>query len=207
MPSATSRAVISTRPSPLGLWAAGRCPNKHVIPYIIAQVIGAIIAAAALWSIASGKPDWVPGGFASNGYGDLSPGKYGLGACFLTEFLMTFFFLFIIIGTTSKGRGRRFCRDSDRPRADPDPSDNDPGHQHVGQPGPQHRAGPVCRRRICRAALAVLGRADRRRGRRRTSGPLDVRAGGDNRYHRHRGTPPRLTGKRRAIPAGQVSKA
>src|SRR3954451_11308023 len=87
----------------VGLWAAGRCANKHVLPYIIAQVIGAIIAAAALWAIASGKADWVPGGFASNGYGDLSPGKYSLGACLLTEILATFFFLFIIIGTTSKG--------------------------------------------------------------------------------------------------------
>ena len=93
----------------LGLWAAGRCANKHVVPYIIAQVIGAIVAAAALWVIASGKPDWVPGGFASNGYGDLSPGKYGLGACLLTEILATFFFLFIIIGTTSKGAATGFA--------------------------------------------------------------------------------------------------
>src|SRR5690242_14227769 len=93
----------------LGLWSAGRCANKHVIPYIIAQVIGGIVAAAALWAIASGKPDWVAGGFASNGYGDLSPGKYGLGACVLTEFLATFFFLFIIIGTTSKGAAAGFA--------------------------------------------------------------------------------------------------
>jgi aquaporin Z len=92
-----------------GLWAAGRCPSKDVIPYIIAQVIGGIIAAAALWAIASGKPDWIPGGFASNGYGALSPGKYGLGACVLTEFLATFFFLFIIIGTTSKGAAAGFA--------------------------------------------------------------------------------------------------
>jgi aquaporin Z len=92
-----------------GLWAAGRFPSKDVIPYIIAQVIGGIFAAAALWAIASGKPDWVAGGFASNGYGDLSPGKYGLGACVLTEFLATFFFLFIIIGTTSKGAAAGFA--------------------------------------------------------------------------------------------------
>ena len=97
-----------------GLWAAGRCPSKDVLPYIIAQVIGAIIAAAALWAIASGKADLPPGslasgGFASNGYGDLSPGKYGLGACVLTEFLATFFFLFIIIGTTSKGAAAGFA--------------------------------------------------------------------------------------------------
>jgi aquaporin Z len=93
----------------LGLWTAGRCANKHVIPYIIAQVIGAIVAAAALWAIASGKAGWVPGGFASDGYGEPSPGKYELGACFLTEFLATFFFLFIIIGTTSKGAAAGFA--------------------------------------------------------------------------------------------------
>src|SRR5436309_8046767 len=93
----------------IGLWSAGRCANKHVIPYIIAQVIGAIGAAAVLWLIASGKPGWVAGGFASDGYGDLSPGKYGLGSCFVTEVVMTFFFLFIIIGTTSKGAATGFA--------------------------------------------------------------------------------------------------
>lgn len=93
----------------LGLWAAGRCANKHVIPYIVAQVIAAIIAAGILWLIASGKPAWVAGGFAANGYGDLSPGKYGVGACFLDEVVMTFFFLFIIIGTTSKGAAAGFA--------------------------------------------------------------------------------------------------
>jgi aquaporin Z len=93
----------------LGLWAAGRCSNKHVLPYIVAQVIGAIVAAAVLWVIASGKPDWVPGGFAANGYGDLSPGKYSLTACVITELVMSFFFLFVIIGTTSKGAASGFA--------------------------------------------------------------------------------------------------
>ncbi len=93
----------------IGLWAAGRCANKHVVPYIIAQVVGAILAAAALWVIASGKPDWIAGGFASNGYGDLSPGKYGLAACLMTEVLATFFFLFIIVGTTSRGAATGFA--------------------------------------------------------------------------------------------------
>src|SRR4029450_13407325 len=93
----------------LGLGSAGRCASKHVIPYIIAQVIGAIVAALVLWWIASGKPDWIPAGFAANGYGDLSPGKYSLGSCFLTEVVMTFFFLFIIIGTTSKGAAAGFA--------------------------------------------------------------------------------------------------
>jgi aquaporin Z len=93
----------------LGLWASGRCANKHVVPYVIAQVIAGVLAAAVLYLIASGKPGWIAGGFASNGYGALSPGKYSLGACFLTEFIMTFFFLFIIIGTTSKGAATGFA--------------------------------------------------------------------------------------------------
>ncbi len=93
----------------VGLWTAGRCKTGHVVPYIIAQVIGAIAAAAVLWFIASGKAGWVPGGFASNGYGDLSPGKYGLGACFVTEVLLTAFFVFIIVGTTSRGAAVGFA--------------------------------------------------------------------------------------------------
>jgi aquaporin Z len=93
----------------LGLWAAGRCANRHVVPYIVTQVIAAIAASFVLWAIASGKPDWVPGGFASNGYGDLSPGKYGMMSCLLMEIVMTFFFLFIIIGTTSKGAAAGFA--------------------------------------------------------------------------------------------------
>src|SRR5215470_19894443 len=93
----------------IGLWSAGRCPTADVVPYIIAQVVGAIVAAAVLWVIASSQPGWVAGGFAANGYGDLSPGKFGLGGCFLTEVVMTFFFLFIIIGTTSKGAASGFA--------------------------------------------------------------------------------------------------
>ena len=93
----------------IGLWAGGRCEGRHVVPYIVAQVIAAIVAAAVLWAIASGKPDWVSDGFASNGYGEFSPGRYSLGACFLTEVVMTFFFLFIIIGTTSRGAAVGFA--------------------------------------------------------------------------------------------------
>ena len=93
----------------LGLWAAGRCSSAHVVPYIIVQVIGAILASGVLWLIASGKPDWAPGGFASNGYGDLSPGHYTMTACFIAEILLTFFFLTIIIGTTSRGAASGFA--------------------------------------------------------------------------------------------------
>jgi aquaporin Z len=93
----------------LGLWAAGRCANKHVIPYIVAQVIGAILAAAVLWLIASGNSSWVPGGFAANGYGALSPGKYSMTSCLITELVMSFFFIYIIVGTTSKGAAAGFA--------------------------------------------------------------------------------------------------
>ena len=93
----------------LGLWSAGRCANRHVVPYIVVQLLGAILASAALWTIASGKPGYDMGGFASNGYGALSPGGYSMGACFLAELLLTFFFLMIIIGTTSKGAATGFA--------------------------------------------------------------------------------------------------
>ena len=188
----------------IGLWAAGRCANRHVIPYIVAQVIAAIAAAAVLWLIASSQAGWVPGGFASNGYGDLSPGKYRLGGCFLIEVVMTFFFLFIIIGTTSKGAAVGLRRHSDRSGADPDPPGVDPGHQHLGQPGAQHRAGAVRRRRIYRSALAVLAGADRSA---RLS-PGCCRAGCTSRYRatcrRRRFTSPRRC---RAAPRSRRRKA
>jgi aquaporin Z len=93
----------------VGLWSAGRCENQHVLPYIVAQVVGAIAAAGMLWIIASGKAGWVADGFASNGFGELSPGKYSLAACFTIEVLLTFYFIFIIIGTTSKGAAVGFA--------------------------------------------------------------------------------------------------
>ena len=93
----------------LGLWCAGRCANKHLIPYMIVQVIGAIAASACLWFIASGQPGWIPGGFASNGYGDHSPGKYSLLACLVSEVVMTFGFLFVILGSTHGNAPKGFA--------------------------------------------------------------------------------------------------
>ncbi|MDB5375581.1 MAG: aquaporin [Rubritepida sp.] len=93
----------------LGLWTAGRCANRHVIPYVIVQVAGAIVAAGALYVIASGRADWTVQSFASNGYGALSPGHYSMAACFLAELILTFIFLMIITGTTSKGAAVGFA--------------------------------------------------------------------------------------------------
>ena len=85
----------------IGLAAGGRFPAQQIVPYIIAQVVGAIIGAAMLYAIATGAPGFDLGkGFASNGYDLHSPGQYGMMACFLTEVVMTMMFLFVIMGAT-----------------------------------------------------------------------------------------------------------
>ena len=87
----------------IGLWAGGRHPVGEVLPYILAQVIGAIAGAFVLYMIASGKAGFdVAGGLASNGYGAHSPGAYSLQAGFLTEIVMTLMFLLIILGATDR---------------------------------------------------------------------------------------------------------
>jgi aquaporin Z len=86
----------------IGLFAAGRFESKELAPYIIAQVLGGIVAAGVLCLIASGKPDFAMGGFASNGYDELSPGGYSLVAALVCEIVMTAVFLFVIMGATSR---------------------------------------------------------------------------------------------------------
>jgi aquaporin Z len=87
----------------LGLWAGGRFPATQLLPYIVAQVIGAVVAAGVLYLIASGKAGFsLAAGFASNGFGEHSPGKYSFGAAAITEVVMTFMFLIVILGATHK---------------------------------------------------------------------------------------------------------
>lgn len=87
----------------VGLWCAKRFAAKDVLPYIIVQVVGAIAAAAVLYVIASGKDGFsLSGGFASNGYGEHSPGQYSMVAALVTEFVLTFGFLTVILGSTDK---------------------------------------------------------------------------------------------------------
>ena len=83
-----------------GLWAGGRFEGRDLLPYVIAQVLGAVAAAAALYVIASGQAGWQPGGFASNGFGELSPGKYSMLAVLVCEVVLTAVFLFVIMGAT-----------------------------------------------------------------------------------------------------------
>ena len=87
----------------VGLWAGGRFPASELLPYIAAQVVGAVIAAGVLYLIASGAPGFeLAKGLASNGYGAHSPGQYSLGAGIVTELVMTFMFLIVILGSTDK---------------------------------------------------------------------------------------------------------
>lgn len=92
----------------VGLWMAGRFDSKELLPYIGAQILGGLAAAAVLYVIATGNGSDI-GGFAANGYGEHSPGGYNMNAALVTEVVMTFMFLIIILGATSEGAPKGFA--------------------------------------------------------------------------------------------------
>jgi len=93
----------------VGLIAGGRFKASEAVAYIVAQVAGAVAAAGVLYFIASGRPGFVTGGFAANGFGEHSPGQYSLAAGFVTEAVMTFMFLMIILGATDERAPKGFA--------------------------------------------------------------------------------------------------
>ncbi|MDG1822669.1 MAG: aquaporin Z [Flavobacteriaceae bacterium] len=93
----------------IGLYVGGRFNKKELLPYIIAQVLGGIAGAGILYLIVSGKPGFEIGGFAANGYGAHSPDGYSLGAALITEVVMTFMFLMVILGATHSKAPKGFA--------------------------------------------------------------------------------------------------
>ncbi len=86
----------------LGLVAGKRFPAKEILPYWIAQVVGAVVASGVLYIIFTGRDTWALNGFAANGFGAHSPGSYNLFACLVAETLLTFFFILVILGSTDE---------------------------------------------------------------------------------------------------------
>jgi aquaporin Z len=144
----------------VGLWAGGRFPAAKLVPYVVAQVLGAVAAGGVLYVIASGAPGFdVAKGFASNGYGAHSPGGYSLLAALVSEVVMTMFFLLVILGATDKRAPAGFAPIAIGLALTLIHLMMHSGNEHVGQPGAKHGCRRLRRRLGCRSALAVLVRS------------------------------------------------
>ncbi len=153
----------------LGLAAGRRFAWKDTIGYVVTQVVAAIAAAAVLYVVASGKDGFSAkaSGFATNGYGDRSPGGYDLLACFVIEVVLTAVFLYVILGVVDTRAPKGFAPIAIGLALTLDPSGVDPGHEHVGEPGALHRSGPLRGVGRDQPALALHPRADPRSAHRR----------------------------------------
>ncbi len=148
-----------------GLVAAKRFPASELLPYVVAQVLGGVAGAGILYLIASGRAGFeLSAGFASNGYGEHSPGGYALGAALICEIVMTFFFLLVILGVDGEARTGRIRGNPDRPGPHAHPPRQHSRDQYLGEPGALHRPRALRRRLGALATVALLGGADRRRG-------------------------------------------
>ena len=163
----------------LGLALAGRFRWKDAVPYAVTQVAAAIAAAAVLFIVANGKSGFSAkeSGFATNGYGDRSPEGYSLLAVLVIEVVLTAVFLYVILGATDTRAPKGFAPIAIGLVADPDPPGQHPGQQHLGEPCPVDRPGPVRRQRRPRAAVGVLGGTAGRRRHRRGDVRAAVRQG------------------------------
>ena len=147
----------------VGLWVGGRFPGSRLLPYVISQLLGAVIAAGVLYLIASGKAGFdLQAGFASNGYGEHSPGQYGLGSALVCEVVMTFMFLACHSWCDERAGTGRLRGAHDRPVSHAHSPGQHPGDEHVGESGAEHWNGTLRRRLGAPAAMALLDRTDRR---------------------------------------------
>ena len=149
----------------LGLALAKRFKMSEVVPYVVTQVVAAIVASAALFVVANGVDGFSAkdSGFATNGYGDRSPGGYSLLAVIVIEVILTAVFLYVILGATDTRAPKGFAPLAIGLSLTLIHLVEHPGQQHLGEPGPLHRARPLRRHRGAEPALGLLGCASRRR--------------------------------------------
>ena len=130
-----------------GLWAGGRFPSSDLLPYIISQVVGAIVGTAVIYLVATGQSGFDMSGatWAANGFGELSPGNFGLFASFLTEVVMTFMFLVVIFRRYRRTSSSRLCPNCDWNGSYAHPFDQHSGDEYLGKPRAESWPSLVCR--------------------------------------------------------------